>query len=118
MWRVGLPTFATAVTAFGIAIAITYATAWRNNVWAWVAVGVLTLASAGISVWLYRQRQGPDTGDMSDTAEPTIGRKVWAGTVRAIASGHAKAKAGSGTVPSGGRPSTVSVSPCPVTDRT
>jgi hypothetical protein len=97
MRRVGLPTLATAVTASVITVAITYATAWRNNVWAWVAVGVLTLVSAGVSVWLYRQQQDSDTADISDTAESTVGRKVWAKRVRAIASGHATAKVGSGS---------------------
>jgi hypothetical protein len=80
VWRVGLPTFVTAVTTSGIAVAITYATAWRNNLWAWVAVGVLTLVSAGVAVWLYHQQEDPDTPDVSSTAnmsgsaEVTVGR--------------------------------------------
>lgn len=77
--------FATAVTASGIAVAITYATAWRNNVWAWVAVGTLTLVSAGVSLWLYRQ-QGSDTAGGSGTNEVTLGRKSTIGTLRAYAS--------------------------------
>jgi predicted secreted protein len=97
MRRVALPTFATAVTTSGIAVAITYATAWRNNVWGWVAVGVLTLVSAGVSVWLYFQQQGQDTAEVSGIAELTIRRNNKIRKVRANASRHAKVDIGRGS---------------------
>jgi hypothetical protein len=77
---------ATAATGSGIAVAITYATAWRNNIWAWVVVGVLTLASAGVSLWLYLQQGSDTTIGGSGTNEVTLGRKSSIGTLRAYAS--------------------------------
>jgi hypothetical protein len=32
------------------------ATAWKNNLWAWLTVGVLTLISGMVAVWLYRKQ--------------------------------------------------------------
>lgn len=63
--RVALPTLAIAATTSGIALVINYATAWRNNLWAWVAVGVLTLLSGGLSVWVYVQQQPDMPPDVS-----------------------------------------------------
>lgn len=86
MSRIALPTFVTAVITSGIAVAITYATAWRDNVWAWLAVALLTVISAAISVWLYAQQQGSGTDEpsatsdintaLSGTSDISIGRKV------------------------------------------
>jgi hypothetical protein len=95
VWRVGLPTVATAVTTSGIAVAITYATAWRNNVWAWGAVGALTLISAGVAVWLNRQQEDPDTSDVSGTAEVIVRRKNRIEKLRATGSRNAKVDIGS-----------------------
>lgn len=72
MWRVGLPTLAVGVATSGTAIAITYATAWRDNVWAWVAVGMMTLAGAGVSVWTYVRQQDSDMADLPGAATVII----------------------------------------------
>ncbi|MBO0805647.1 MAG: hypothetical protein J2P25_21545 [Nocardiopsaceae bacterium] len=93
----GLPTFVTAAITSGIAIAITYATARRNDIWAWVAVGVLTLASAVASVWLYLQQQGPDAAGVSGVAEVAIRRKSRIRAMRADASRHARVDVGPGS---------------------
>jgi hypothetical protein len=94
MWRVALPTFGTAAMTSGVAVAITYATTWRDNAWAWVIVGVLTLLGAGVSVWLYFQQQGPDTADASGVARLTIRGKNKIGTVQADASRNAEVVVG------------------------
>ena len=47
-----MPTVATAVVGSGVATVINLATEWKTNVWAWVAVAVLTLLAAGLSLWL------------------------------------------------------------------
>jgi hypothetical protein len=97
MWRVGLPTFAAAVVTSGIAIAINYATSGQNNVWAWAIVGALTLISAGVSVWLYRQADSPDTASVGGNANVNIGRKNRMGKVRADARRDANVNIGAGS---------------------
>jgi hypothetical protein len=94
MWRVVLPTFGTAAMTSGVAVAITYATAWRNNAWAWVIVGVLTLVGAGVSVWIYFQQQGHETADASGIARLTIRGRNKIGTVQADASRNAEVVVG------------------------
>jgi hypothetical protein len=72
--RVVIPTFAVAVTTSVIAVVINYATTWQHNVWAWLAVGILTLVGASLSVWQYRQQDGADAEPESGTLnELTIG---------------------------------------------
>jgi len=94
MWRVVLPTFGTAAMTSGVAVAITYATAWRDNAWAWAIVGGLTLLGAGVSVWLYFQQQGPDTDGASGIARLTIRGRNKIGTVQADASRNAEVVVG------------------------
>jgi hypothetical protein len=89
MWRVGLPTFAAAVVTSGIAVAINYATSDQNNVWAWAIVGALTLASAGASVWLYRQQEGSEPVNVPGTANVNVQRKSQVEKIRTRASGNA-----------------------------
>lgn len=49
-----------AVVASGVGVSVNLATELGTNVWAWVAVGVLTLAAAGVAVWMGRgQEQEP-----------------------------------------------------------
>jgi hypothetical protein len=106
MSRIALPTFVTAVITSGIAVAITYATAWRDNVWAWLAVALLTVISAAISVWLYAQQQRPGTDEssatrdintaLSGTSDISIGRKAISRRVRARAL-RSKITVGDGT---------------------
>jgi hypothetical protein len=54
--RVVAPILVTAITASGVAVALNLATAWKNNLWAWLTVGVLTLISGMVAVWLYRKQ--------------------------------------------------------------
>jgi hypothetical protein len=82
MSRIALPTFVTAVITSGIAVAITYATAWRDNIWAWLAVALLTVISAAISVWLYTQQQGSGTDELSGNSHIRLGRRTDARRVR------------------------------------
>ena len=53
-WRVAVPAVATAVVGSGAAIVINLATEWKSSVWAWMAVAVLTMLAAGLSLWLAR----------------------------------------------------------------
>lgn len=56
--RVGIPTLVVAVLATAVAIAVNLATTESTTSgWAWMAVGVVTLASAAASLWLYRRTQ-------------------------------------------------------------
>ena len=41
--RIWLPTLLTAATSTAIAIVVIFATEWKTNPWAWIAVGVLTV---------------------------------------------------------------------------
>ena len=78
VFKVALPMLATAVITSAIAVAVTYATAWRDNLWAWIVVVVLTLASGGIALWLYQQQSEADeqasAANDSGVAEAQIGR--------------------------------------------
>lgn len=90
-----LPTVAAAVITSVIAIAVTFATAWRDNLWAWLAVGILTMVSAGVSVWLYRQQAHPDPGPGATGAnEAEIGRKANVGLVEQFGGVASKLKVG------------------------
>jgi hypothetical protein len=95
--RVILPTVAAAITTSVIAIAITYATAWRDNLWAWLTVGLLTILSAGVSVWLYRQQAQPDTShDVAGPNEAEIGRKASVGLIEQFGGVASRLKVGDG----------------------
>jgi hypothetical protein len=50
-------------------VAINVATDVKGNWWAWVAVGVLTVVSAGVSVWL----QPSDAPPTPPTTNQTVG---------------------------------------------
>jgi len=73
--RVIAPTVATAVVTSGIAIVINLATDWKTNPWAWLAVVVLTAATAGVALWLNKAQEPPApasldrsvTGDVSNS---------------------------------------------------
>ena len=75
--RVVAPILVTAITSSMIAVALNLATEWKSDFWAWLAVGVLTLTSGGVSVWLNR-RQAAATDESSRFAhegnEAEIGR--------------------------------------------
>ncbi len=58
--RVALPTVVSGLATTALAIAINVATDGRYGVLAWVAVGVLTLVTLGLTLWLY-SRQNPST---------------------------------------------------------
>ncbi|WP_441952782.1 hypothetical protein [Nocardia sp. 2TAF39] len=55
-----MPTLGFGVAGTALAIAINFATDGRYGVWAWVAVGALTLVVFGMSLWL-NSRQGAPT---------------------------------------------------------
>ena len=55
--RIWLPTLLTAATSTAIAIVVIFATEWKTNPWAWIAVGVLTVLAFLGSLWLYKREQ-------------------------------------------------------------
>jgi len=55
--RVGVPTLAATLLTTAVAVAVNVATEWKTAPWAWVAVAVMTVASAAVSVWLHRRTQ-------------------------------------------------------------
>lgn len=57
--RIAVPTLITAVVTSALAVVINLATDWKGNSWAWLAVVVLTLLSAGASYWLSRSSEEP-----------------------------------------------------------
>lgn len=82
--RVVAPILVTAITTSAVAAALNLATDWKNNLWAWLAVGVLTLTSGGVAVWLYR-KQTAAADELSRRApvenEAEIGRRSRVGRV-------------------------------------
>lgn len=68
--RVWAPTLLTTVTSTAIALVVIYATDWKKNPWAWVAIGILALLSFCGSLWL-SQRQL--------SAEPVHGTRIGGG---------------------------------------
>lgn len=56
--RVVAPTVATATVSSAVAVAVNLATEWKGNLWAWLAVGVLTVISCGVALWLDRRQGG------------------------------------------------------------
>ncbi len=83
--RVVAPIIVTAITTSGVAIALNLATEWKTNFWAWLAVGVLTVTSGVVAVWLYR-RQTSTAAESSHRVgvgnEAEIGRR--SGITRAL----------------------------------
>lgn len=63
--RVAAPTVASGITTTALAIMINIATDGRYGVWAWVAVGVLTLVTLVLTLWL-NSRQDPSPGPVQD----------------------------------------------------
>jgi hypothetical protein len=70
--RVWGPTLLTAATSTGIAIVVNVATDAKSNLWAWVAVGSLTVLAFFGSLWSYRRQHTRD----ERAAETRIGRNV------------------------------------------
>jgi hypothetical protein len=64
--RVVVPTVAVAVSTSLVAVAVNLATQWQDNLWAWLAVGVLTVIVAVVSVWLTRRQAGADAPRTED----------------------------------------------------
>lgn len=96
--RIVLPTMAAAVSTSAIAIVVNYATAWKNNLWAWLAVGVLTLISAGMSLWLYHhQANTTSAAPVSHTNDANFGRNSQLGTVKQVAHHRNRFKTGAKT---------------------
>ncbi|MGW0522660.1 hypothetical protein [Crossiella sp. NPDC003009] len=77
-WLVAL---LSALVASGIGVTVNVATDLGTNVWAWVALGVLTLLAAGVAVWA--QRGEPEArGGTHNTITGTVhGSVVQADTV-------------------------------------
>jgi len=50
------PPFVVALATSGLGVAINLATEWKTNLWAWAAVVVITLLSAGVTLWLTRRQ--------------------------------------------------------------
>jgi hypothetical protein len=66
-----------AVVLSGASVAVNLATDWKTNLWAWLAVVVLTVAGAGTTVWLYRVDQADSrTGERAVVAGGSIGTAV------------------------------------------
>ncbi|HEY8374237.1 MAG TPA: hypothetical protein VIL00_15985 [Pseudonocardiaceae bacterium] len=57
--RAWLPALVGAVVGTALAVLVNLATEWKSNPWAWVAVVVLTLTSAGVTFWLRSSESEP-----------------------------------------------------------
>jgi hypothetical protein len=64
--RVVVPTVVVAVSTSLVGVAVNLATQWQDNLWAWLAVGVLTVIVAVVSVWLTRRQAGADAPRTED----------------------------------------------------
>jgi hypothetical protein len=73
MRRLVLPAVVAALATSAVGVAVNLATDWRTNVVAWVVVVVLTLLSAGVTIWLIR-RQEPSASGWPVVRDATIGR--------------------------------------------
>lgn len=71
----------TAILGSVTAVVINLATEWKYNLWAWLAVGVLTTLTTVVSVWQGRQgASDAPTGDRPDN-DVAIGRNLSADDV-------------------------------------
>ncbi|MEV6276273.1 hypothetical protein [Nocardia sp. NPDC051832] len=89
--RVAAPTATTAVVTTALAIAVNLATGQQHSVWLWVAVGGLTLAMFGTSMWLHhRQTEQPEPAPPPATGvelEAVRGRTIDISDVRSTGTG-------------------------------
>lgn len=80
-----------AVVTSGLGVAINVATDVKGNWWAWVAVGILTVLSAGVSVWLQPSDDPPTPSTTNQTVRAAKGPVTQSGpiTQHATATGSA-----------------------------
>lgn len=71
MWRVVVPTAATAGLSTALAVAINVATGGGHSVWAWVAVAVLTVGVFVVSLWLHHNQSSAVPA--APAPEPALG---------------------------------------------
>lgn len=76
-WLVAL---LSALVASGVGVTVNVATDLGTNVWAWVALGVLTLAAAGVAVWA--QRGEPEGAAARTTRSPARCTARWSRPTR------------------------------------
>jgi hypothetical protein len=74
--RVVAPTVATAVAGSLVAVALSLATEWKSNPWAWLAVVVTTALVAAATLWLDRRQ-----GDPPEPERPSGGQVVTNSTI-------------------------------------
>ncbi|GAA2831700.1 hypothetical protein [Crossiella cryophila] len=73
---------ATAMVASGIGVSVNVATELGTNVWAWVAVGVLTLAAAGVALWA-QASSAEDDGERGGSVTNSVSGTVTGSVVQA-----------------------------------
>lgn len=86
-WHVSL---LVSVVTTAVAVAINVATELKTEAWAWVAVGVLTVALAGVTVLVHRL----DTRATTDHAPPQVNQT-------AVAFGDARIQQAGGDIHNG-----------------
>ncbi|MFB9904458.1 hypothetical protein [Allokutzneria oryzae] len=65
-----------AVVTTGVGIAVNVATDLGSNVWAWVAVAVLTLAAAGVAVWTTQTTPAAQAAPAADKQAPQVRNSI------------------------------------------
>jgi hypothetical protein len=69
--QVVVPTSVTALVGTALAVIINLATEWKNNLWAWLIVALLTVGSAVVSLWLYRRQLDHSAADEASLDQST-----------------------------------------------
>ncbi|MCP3804677.1 hypothetical protein NLX83_35955 [Allokutzneria sp. A3M-2-11 16] len=77
-----LAALAVAVVTTGVGIAVNVATDLGSNMWAWIAVAVLTLAAAVVAVWAMRPPKPPTVANSQNVISgDAAGSTVQANTI-------------------------------------
>jgi len=76
VWALGV-----AVVTSGLGVATNLATDLKDSWWAWLAVGALTVVSAGVSVWLQSSDAPPTPATNNEVHGTVSGTAIQAGTI-------------------------------------
>lgn len=74
--RVVAPTVATAMVSSAVAISVNFATEWKHNLWAWLAVLVLTAIGGGVALWLEHRQSSVMSKPPLDCVGPVVNDAV------------------------------------------
>ena len=87
-WKRALVATIVALLTAAAGIATNLATEWKRNLWAWVAVGILTVAAAGVTTFASkRNNAGTNKEGSVTTSVETSGRVGGDSTTSVVSSG-------------------------------